>query len=243
MILAIRSGQVLSSRPASVHTSVCAKGTTTRCPAAWSRSLPRSCPFRPRTLHVDVEQRDAYPPPLPPNLIGRAVEEILIGGAHFEHLHVMSKGTAKPMRTAKRSGLRRRRWRGGALLYRYRAAFLSHCELYYRIMETPDRAFSRTTIAAVAGTALSASRVWGANDRVRMGLIGSGGRGREDWGNFLKQPEVEPVAVCDVYDPLPRTGHRADRGPRQAVQGFPPRAGGERYRRGDCGRRPIIGTR
>ena len=67
-------------------------------------------------------------------------------------------------------------------------------------MET-RRAFSRTTIAAAAGTALSASRVWGANDRVRMGLIGSGGRGREDWGNFLKQPEVEPVAVCDVYDP------------------------------------------
>jgi predicted dehydrogenase len=67
-------------------------------------------------------------------------------------------------------------------------------------MET-RRAFSRTTIAAVAGTALSAGRVWGANDRVRMGLIGSGGRGREDWGNFLKQPEVEPVAVCDVYEP------------------------------------------
>ena len=63
------------------------------------------------------------------------------------------------------------------------------------------RAFSRTTIAAAAGTALSASRVWGANDRIRMGLIGSGGRGREDWGNFVKQPEVEPVAVCDVYDP------------------------------------------
>jgi hypothetical protein len=63
------------------------------------------------------------------------------------------------------------------------------------------RAFSRTTIAAAAGTALSAGRVWGANDRVRMGLIGSGGRGREDWGNFLKQPEVDPVAVCDVYDP------------------------------------------
>jgi predicted dehydrogenase len=67
-------------------------------------------------------------------------------------------------------------------------------------MET-RRAFSRTTIAAAAGTALSASRVWGANGRIRMGLIGSGGRGREDWGNFLKQPEVEPVAVCDVYDP------------------------------------------
>src|ERR1700679_622773 len=62
------------------------------------------------------------------------------------------------------------------------------------------RAFSRTTIAAAAGTALSASRGWGANDRIRMGLIGSAGGGGEDWGNFLKQPEVQPVAVCDVYD-------------------------------------------
>jgi hypothetical protein len=54
-------------------------------------------------------------------------------------------------------------------------------------MET-RRAFSRTTIAAVAGTALSASRVWGANDRVRMGLIGSGGRGREEWAIFSSNP-------------------------------------------------------
>ena len=73
-------------------------------------------------------------------------------------------------------------------------------------MET-RRAFSRTTIAAVAGTALSASRVWGANDRVRMGLIGAGGRGREDWGNFLKQSDVDPVAVCDVYDPFREKGN------------------------------------
>jgi predicted dehydrogenase len=39
-----------------------------------------------------------------------------------------------------------------------------------------------------------------------MGLIGSGGRGREDWGNFLKQPDMEPVAVCDVYDPFREKG-------------------------------------
>jgi predicted dehydrogenase len=60
----------------------------------------------------------------------------------------------------------------------------------------------RTSFAVGAVSALSASRVMGANDRVRMGLIGSGGRGREDWGNFLKQPDIEPVAVCDVYDPF-----------------------------------------
>jgi len=60
----------------------------------------------------------------------------------------------------------------------------------------------RTSFAVGAISALSARRVMGANDRVRMGLIGSGGRGREDWGTFLKQPDMEPVAVCDVYDPF-----------------------------------------
>jgi predicted dehydrogenase len=61
---------------------------------------------------------------------------------------------------------------------------------------------NRRTFAMGALSAWSASRVMGANDRIRMGLIGSGGRGREDWGTFLKQPEMEPVAVCDVYDPF-----------------------------------------
>ena len=46
----------------------------------------------------------------------------------------------------------------------------------------------------------------GANNRIRMGLIGSGGRGREDWASFLKQTDVEPVGVCDVYDPFREKG-------------------------------------
>ena len=37
----------------------------------------------------------------------------------------------------------------------------------------------RTTFGVGAASALSARRVMGVNDRVRMGLIGSGGRGRE----------------------------------------------------------------
>jgi len=64
------------------------------------------------------------------------------------------------------------------------------------------RELFRTTFAIGAASALSAKRVMGANDRIRLGLIGSGGRGREDWTTFLKQPDVEPVAVCDVYDPF-----------------------------------------
>jgi predicted dehydrogenase len=82
------------------------------------------------------------------------------------------------------------------------------------------RAFSKFTIAAMAGTALSASRVWGANDRIRMGLIGSGGRGREDWGNFLKQPDVEPVAVCDVYDPFRELGIKLTEGRAKPYKDF-----------------------
>jgi predicted dehydrogenase len=68
------------------------------------------------------------------------------------------------------------------------------------------REFSRTAFAVGAVSAWNATRVLGANDRIRMGLIGSGGRGRQDWGNFLKQPDVEPVAVCDVYDPFREKG-------------------------------------
>src|SRR5579863_1093727 len=43
------------------------------------------------------------------------------------------------------------------------------------------------------------SRVLGANDRVRIGLIGAGGRGREIFRTALKCPNVEAVAVADVY--------------------------------------------
>ena len=51
-------------------------------------------------------------------------------------------------------------------------------------------------------TALSAGRVLGANDRIRVGLIGAGGRGNQLWPVFVKQPGVEPIAVCDVYEPF-----------------------------------------
>jgi predicted dehydrogenase len=60
----------------------------------------------------------------------------------------------------------------------------------------------RTTFALGAATALGARRVMGANGRVRMGVIGSGGRGRQDLATFLKQPDFEPAAICDLYDPF-----------------------------------------
>jgi predicted dehydrogenase len=65
---------------------------------------------------------------------------------------------------------------------------------------TTRREFSRVAIGLT--TALSQSRILGANGRIRLGIIGCGGRGRDDWGTFLSQPDVEPVAACDVYEPF-----------------------------------------
>jgi predicted dehydrogenase len=72
-------------------------------------------------------------------------------------------------------------------------------------MNTPAplsrRSFLRTSAAATAGLGLSA-RSWaqshGANDRVRLGVIGTGGMGRSNMGEFLKLPNVQIAAVCDV---------------------------------------------
>ncbi|MEK7407006.1 MAG: Gfo/Idh/MocA family oxidoreductase [Acidobacteriota bacterium] len=43
------------------------------------------------------------------------------------------------------------------------------------------------------------SRVLGANDRIGLGVIGCGERGRHDMDQFQKNADVEVVAVCDVY--------------------------------------------
>ena len=53
--------------------------------------------------------------------------------------------------------------------------------------------------AMAAGSAFSSSRVLGASDRVRFALIGAGGRGLEDLQAALRAPNVEAVAVADLY--------------------------------------------
>ncbi len=53
----------------------------------------------------------------------------------------------------------------------------------------------------VAGaSALSASNVLGANDRIRLGVIGAGGRGRYLMSRANAAGGMEWVAVCDAYD-------------------------------------------
>jgi predicted dehydrogenase len=68
------------------------------------------------------------------------------------------------------------------------------------------REFTRTSVALGVGTALGSLRVMGANDRVTLGLIGCGGRGMQVFERFVKQPDVNAAAVCDVYDPFRERG-------------------------------------
>ena len=52
----------------------------------------------------------------------------------------------------------------------------------------------------LAATAASAARVAGANEQIRAGIIGAGGRGRLLSATF-KEVGAEMAAVCDIYEP------------------------------------------
>jgi predicted dehydrogenase len=73
----------------------------------------------------------------------------------------------------------------------------------------------REGIQAAALTALSYSRVLGANDRVQFALIGCGERGLYVASIFQKTGQVDVRAVCDVF------GDRTDKAVAQAVGAQP----------------------
>jgi predicted dehydrogenase len=79
----------------------------------------------------------------------------------------------------------------------------------------PRRDFIKTVGAATAATAFSYSRILGANERVRMGLIGCGSRGVGVMNNFLKVGDVDVTALCDVY------GAQIDRAKQSAAKAKP----------------------
>lgn len=61
---------------------------------------------------------------------------------------------------------------------------------------------TRRTFAATATlSALSAGRVSGANERVRVGFVGLGNRGDQVLSAFLEHKDCEIAALCDIYEP------------------------------------------
>jgi predicted dehydrogenase len=57
----------------------------------------------------------------------------------------------------------------------------------------------RDFVRLTAVSAASYSRIFGANDRIQLGVIGTGDRGRHDMGQFLDAGGVRVAAVCDIY--------------------------------------------
>ena len=63
------------------------------------------------------------------------------------------------------------------------------------------RSFTTSATLAGLGTALSAARVYGATERIRLGFIGLGNRGDQVLDAFLQHKDAEVVALCDIYPP------------------------------------------
>jgi predicted dehydrogenase len=69
------------------------------------------------------------------------------------------------------------------------------------------RDFLRLTAAGTLGAGFllhsrpASARIRGANERVRIGVIGTGRQGISNMRNALRHPDVQVVAVCDVYVP------------------------------------------
>ena len=63
------------------------------------------------------------------------------------------------------------------------------------------RTFFVTASGLALGTRMASAAVQGANDRIRIGVIGTGGRARSLMTHLKKLPGNEMTAICDVYEP------------------------------------------
>ena len=65
--------------------------------------------------------------------------------------------------------------------------------------------------ATVGFTAASWSRVLGANDRLNVASIGTGGKGWDDLNQVAKSPHVNVVALCDIDETKGHLGQAAEK--------------------------------
>jgi predicted dehydrogenase len=64
----------------------------------------------------------------------------------------------------------------------------------------PRRRFLQSAAAGLT-TSIFTGKLRGANDKISVGFIGTGTMGMGNLGHALKTPGIQPVAVCDVYQP------------------------------------------
>ncbi|MDY0171011.1 MAG: Gfo/Idh/MocA family oxidoreductase [Thermoguttaceae bacterium] len=76
---------------------------------------------------------------------------------------------------------------------------MSHSPVTPARRPVPRRSFVRRTLAAGAALALSPTlKVLGANDDLRVAVVGFRGHGQTHIRNYLNMPDVRVVALCDV---------------------------------------------
>ena len=93
-----------------------------------------------------------------------------------------------------------------------------------------------TVLGATAGPASSYANIAGANDRIRVGLIGCGGQGRADLSKMIRVKDVECIALCDVDDDQVGQSREDGGGPARTkavlqLPRLPPAPGPEGHRR------------
>lgn len=63
-------------------------------------------------------------------------------------------------------------------------------------------AMAGMTVGLNAFSSLQTERIFGANDKIRLGFIGIGNRGSQLMQLFMRNNDVEVAALCDVYEPF-----------------------------------------
>jgi len=81
------------------------------------------------------------------------------------------------------------------------------------------RAAAVTAATSISMAGISTDKVLGANDRIRLGVIGTGRQGIDNMQHFMKHG-VEVAAVCDVYEPNLQKGLQAAGGKAATYKDF-----------------------
>ena len=68
----------------------------------------------------------------------------------------------------------------------------------------------KSVLGTAAFLAYPPARVLGANDRVRVGMIGVGGRGQELLNQVSELREIQLVAIADIYSRRRDEAKKAD---------------------------------